>query len=118
MHKKPTPQELRAVLAHYYGSENIYSHSLSKLVYTDGARAFAINAGAYWFIDIVGTEIHPMNLEFAVVKLVSKDGAGSVVVEDGNGNTSWEKKIEFTDCPQGVWSFYLVNGTLLLPSEY
>ena len=75
-------------------------------------------AGAYWFIDIVGTEIHPMNLEFAVVKLVSKDGAGSVVVEDGNGNTSWEKKIEFTDCPEGVWSFYLVDGTLLLPSEY
>jgi len=118
MHKKPTPQELRAILANYYGSENIYDHRLTKLRYTDGARAFAINAGAYWFIDIVGTEILPMNLEFGVVKLVSKDNAASVVVEDGNGNPSWTKKIEFTDCPEGVWSFYLIDGTLLLPSEY
>ena len=31
MHKKPTPQELRATLAEYYGSENVYDHGLTTL---------------------------------------------------------------------------------------
>jgi len=111
-------QELKSGLAHFTGTEQWWKHNITAMTYTDGVRYFAQNAGAYWFLDIVGTEVMPQGHEFAAVKLVSKDGKATIVVEDGNGNTSWEKKIDFTDCPEGVWSFYLIDAVLLLPSEY
>lgn len=111
-------QELKANLAQFTGTDQWWKHSITAMTYTDGVKYFAEKAGAYWFLDIVGTEVMPHKHDFAVVKLVSKDNKATIVVEDGNGNTSWEKKIEFTDCPEGVWSFYLIYTVLLLPSEY
>jgi len=113
-----TPQELRSNLRMFTGCEQPFKHAISKMLYTDGVQYFAKNAGAYWFLDIVGTEVLPQGHEFAVVKLVSKDSKGTVVVEDGKDNFIWQKAIDYTDAPVGVWSFYLINGMLLLPSEY
>lgn len=113
-----TPNELRLALRQFTGTEHWYRHNPTSLVYTDGVQYFAEKAGAYWFLDIVGTEVLALRMEFAVVKLVSKDNAGSIVVEDGNGNISWEKKLDFTDAPEGVWSFYLQDKIIIIPSEY
>lgn len=113
-----TPGELRGALIQFTGTEQWWRHTPFNLVYTDGVKYFAEQAGAFWFLDIVATEIEPTKLDFAVIKLVSKDNTGSIVVEDGNGNVTWEKKIEYTDAPEGVWRFFIQDNIILLPSEY
>ena len=118
MQTKISPQDLKSNLSQFTGTEQWWKHSLSDMTYTDGVRYFAKEAGCYWFLDIVGTEVMPQGHEFAVVKLASKEGKATIVIEDGNGNATWKKQIEFTDCPEGNWSFYLIDTVMLLPSEY
>ncbi len=40
-------------LEQFYGTEKWYRH-FTGLVYTDGIKYLAENAGAYWLIDLVG----------------------------------------------------------------
>lgn len=122
-----TGSELRHKLAHYTGSEHYYVHPFTDRVrYTDGVKAFAEYAGAYWLIDILVTqpELYEGMLDhgFIVVDLRVK-GYSAVLkatteTEDGTERTLYQRDIEFTDCPEGVWKFYLTGGYVLLPSEY
>jgi hypothetical protein len=118
---KASPNEIREALMHCTGSEHWYRHPLARAcLYTDGAKLFAEMAGAYWFLDIVATEILPLQRreEFILVVLAVCDGRARITAEDGNCNAFWSRHIEFTDCPEGTWMFYLVNNTILVPSEY
>jgi len=54
--------ELQELLQGCYGTESYFKHSLAKsLLYTDGVKTFAENAGgqgAYWFIDMVASNMN------------------------------------------------------------
>lgn len=42
-----------------------------------------------------------------------------IAADDGNGNGYlYTRGIDYTDCPEGVWKFYLVDGVLMLTAEY
>lgn len=116
--------ELKGGLGNFYGTEKYHFNPLyRKLNYTDGVQFFAQNAGngAYWFLDIVGTEIHPKFKameEFLSITLKSDGSVADIVVDDGNNNVLWTRHIALTDCPEGEWKFFLTNDVLLLPSEY
>lgn len=132
------PQQLRALLANYYGSENLYPHALvRRFSYTDGVKAFADNAGggAYWLVDIMATQ--PEILErarlrgFVIVVLYVRDGKARLTACDDTDDVVMEgvaytREISYTDCPEGTWKFYIVSGqgydgrdfTALLPGEY
>jgi hypothetical protein len=43
---------------------------------------------------------------------------GVLRCEDGDGHVVFTKNIPFTDFPMPEIKFYLVDGTILLPSEY
>jgi hypothetical protein len=112
-------------LAGFTGSETMYQHTINRnVIYTEGVRHFAQNAGhgAYWLLDIMATEpkILRQQREFALVKLVAKNGKAKLTVDDGNDGSEpvYKKNISFTDCPDGEWKFYFIEGTILLPSEY
>lgn len=108
-------------LKQFTGTEQWYRHNLVQgMLYTDGVQFFAEHAGAYWFLDIVATEIFPMQdkQQFMVVTLTAEDNKGSITATDGNGGQVYAREIEFTDCPVGGWDFYLTDNVLLLPSEY
>lgn len=120
--------ELSRNLGHFYGTEQWHRNPLyPKMLYTDGVEFFAENAGggAYWFLDIVGTEVfdlHRKGEEFIVVKLTvypeARDGVEAVITaDDGNDNILWTREIHMTDCPVGEWKFYLENNVLCLPAE-
>lgn len=114
---------LAADLAHFTGTERWYSHWTRSCVYTDGVKYFAEKAGAYWFLDILATEFTFVckRHEFLGVTLAVKDGTASIIVDDGDGKVLRRRKIDFTDCPEGDWKFYFIDGarpTILLPSEY
>lgn len=145
------PQELRQALRGYTGGEQVYRHALVKSFnYTEGARAFFQNAGqgAYWFADILATE--PQVREgvrshgFCLAVLDVKDKAATITVaRDATelhyagaagkelmgyqfDRVAFTRKIDTTDCPEGLWKFYLtwteVGGRpvvlCMLPSEY
>lgn len=91
-----------------------------KLVHTDGVQYFADNAGAYWFLDIVATEIYPLlrQYPFISLKFVSTGSRGAIHIEDGDCNTIKVRRIEHTDCPEGQYDFFLTDDVLMLTSEY
>lgn len=134
-------EQLAIELEGFTGTEKWTPHFLNRrLLWTDGVQHFADQAGAFWFIDLVAIgadgrrglvpEVVPDKDHFAIVLLTSKDGTGLVeAYSDCEEDESYsiEKRlfsqpIEFTDCPEGVWKFYLVwdgeHTVLLLPSEY
>lgn len=115
-----TSQELQVLLSNHYGTSNHFRHSFTKMLYTDGVKAFAENAEAYWFLDIISTEVlQKQSVEefINVVLKVSEKLSAVITADDGNGNVFWTKRVPYTDCPEGDWKFYLVNGVLILPSE-
>ena len=115
-------QELKDGLRDYYGSEQFFRHMLNRnMVYSEGAQFFMENAGGgtYWFADIVATELMKIHRkeEFIHIHLVAADGKATILADDGNGNPLYKRKIDYTDCPDGDWEFYLENNTFYLPSE-
>lgn len=115
-------EKLAASLAMHTGSESVFRHWTRHLVYTEGVKDLAEQAGAYWLIDLVASwmaEPRMCSEEFVVWKLtVNPDHTAIAVADDGNGNEIARQEIGYTDFPLDEISLYLTNGTLLLPSEY
>ena len=121
MSNKSTSQQIRNALAYCTGTEFWYRHPLARsCLYTDGVKMFAEMAGAYWFIDILATELIPLQRteEFMSVKMTVTGSKASIIANDGNGRQVWSREIDFTDCPEGEWSFFVMNNTIIVPSEY
>ena len=127
--------ELQALLGQYYGTDQYYLNPLNPHVkYTDGAKAFFVNAGggAYWLLDILITQPEILKAmahdPFLTVKLtVAEDCTAELVVDNGNEGVAegegeyrvyYRRSLEFTDCPAGDWKLYICGGVVMLPSEY
>ena len=113
-----TSEELRDALFQFYGTEHWYKMIFGPTTYTDGVKFFADSAGAHWFLDIVATEIATLRVPFAYIILTVKGEKADINVTDGNDNYLWRRHIDFTDCPEGEWKFYLTDNVMLLPGEY
>jgi hypothetical protein len=108
-------------LQNFTGTESWYRHNLMHgTIYTDGVKYFAEQAGAYWFLDIVDTELFPLQEQqgFLSITMTVNDEQALIVSTDGNEHTLWEKQISYTDCPNGTYRFYFTDNVLLLTSEY
>ncbi len=140
--------ELRQLLRQHTGSEVLYHHPLvHRFTYTEGVRAFFQNAGngAYWLSDILATQPEiaqgVAQHGFCVMVLAVSQGKAVLTVsrdvrtvenyqQEVVGYTHidvvYQQPISFTDCPNGLWRFFLVNSATkglatiltLLPSEY
>ena len=114
-----------ADLAQFTGSENWYRHGLNRdILYTDGAQYVAEAGGAYWLLDEIALanryERRVKAEEFQVWTLTRNSTGNGATLDcgDGNGNTVYSKRIEFTDFPLETVKFYCEGGTILLPSEH
>lgn len=127
-------------LNQFTGTETWHRHPYNRrLLWTDGVEYFADKARAFWFIDAIALGVHgrrgpvpdavPGKDTFAVVLLRSKNEEGSIEVRSDYdehdktvGTKLYKANIPFTDCPEGVWKFFLQhdgeNVVLMLPSEY
>ena len=109
-------------LAQHYGTETWYRHPLSKILYTEGVKYLADEAGAYWLVDeIAFAQIRkPVRAEqFQVwVLTVKEDATAKLHCEDGNGRTVYTTKIPFTDFPLPEIKLWFTDNVLLLPTEY
>ncbi len=118
------PTKLQAELAQFTGTEHYYCNALyQEMQYTDGIKYLATTVSCYWLLDIIGTEFYPRQKsgewdQFVAIKLVVEAYAMTIHVQDGNDHDYLHKNIPFTDFPPGEWGLWLVDGVLLLPSEY
>jgi hypothetical protein len=117
------PTELQHNLAHFTGTETWWRHGLNRnMLYTDGVQYFAENAGggAYWFLDIVATELFKLQRQedFLTIIATVADSKATLTADDGNGDIKWTRHIDYTDMPTGEWKFFFTNDVLMLPSEY
>jgi len=117
-------------LENHRGSGTFYRHGLMRnVVYTEGVRALAEGAGAYWLIDKVATnQMEPKiaREDFQVWELYHKgNNHWMLMSDDGNGNVLHSELIEYSDFPLPIgpepFKLYCVRGearTIMLPGEY
>jgi len=112
---------LKEELEQFTGTINYYRHPLG-IYYTDGVKYLADRAGAYWLIDnIVAWQVEEKvkRAPFQIWELKVKDNEGMLTMkEDTNEPELVRQKIPFTDFPLEYQKLYLVDGVLMLPSEY
>jgi hypothetical protein len=107
-------------LAQFTGTEHYYRHWTKALVYTDGVKYLAEKAQAYWLLDLIASyQSKCKNIPFQAWKLV-KTGDRAVVNmrEDTDRPEVVRQELPFTDFPFEDFSLWLIDGVLLLPSEY
>jgi hypothetical protein len=118
--KKLTAEDLRQ----FTGSEQWYRHGIVRdVLFTDGAKYLADQAGAYWLLDEIALaqryQKSVAGEEFQLWKLkVNPDHTAMLTCEDGNDHAVYSKSIEYTDFPLAEIALYFTNKTILLPSEY
>lgn len=111
-------------LDQFIGTEQYYVNPLYRWMrYTDGVKYFVSNAGggAYWLLDIIGTEFKELYDHrgfLTIILRVNANESCDLVVEDGDGTELRTRRISFTDCPLGVYRFFLYGDVLMLASEY
>ena len=110
-------------LSGFTGTENWYRHWANpKITFTDGAHHFAEHAGngAFWFLDIIVTELTGLQRELGFLHIVLNviENEADITADDGNNNIVWQKHISYTDCPPGTYRFYFTNDVILLTTEY
>lgn len=142
----PTSEQLEDELRQFYGSETIYRHrvpwlpSTECLHYTEGVRYLAERAGAYWLLDAIQSHQPSMrdaygnHARFQVWCLYvypdrscelhggeDRTDAGVVCALTRAGShvhRQVTQQIEYTDFPSCGIRLYVVNNTIMLPSEY
>jgi hypothetical protein len=127
-----TPHGLAALMDSFYGgTDGRTRHPFKRdFIYTEGAKAVADLAGAYWLLDIVATEVAPICLkrwrdeedgQSFLHFNVEAGGKAELFVDDGMGKMSkkhWSRVINYTDFPMGNWTFYLfMDGVVEYPKE-
>lgn len=113
---------LKAELRQFTGSDICYKHSWMQYHYTEGVRYLARQAECYWLLDhIVFNQALDVlkNQPFQVWKItVHKDDSARIAVEDGNDKELTFFNLGYTDFPLEEFTLWLVDRTILLPSEY
>lgn len=115
-----SPDDLRQ----FTGTEHWYRHGLVRdVLFTDGAKFVADEAGAYWLLDEIALAQRGIPgvaaEEFQVWALrVAPNATATLTCEDGNGHTVFTKAIEYTDFPSPEITLWFTDNVILLPSEY
>ena len=121
--EKITMDELSRELSQYNCTDNYYRCNFSPVKYTDGVKMLAELAGAYWLIDAIVSykRQEPFQVWTLDVMLAEDNRYHKCVLtmkEDSDCPVLVTQKIEYTDFPIGTITLWLIDGVLILPSEY
>lgn len=106
-------------LAEFHCTENYYKHWIPGYVFTDGVHYLCGEGNCMWLLDIAITHAqnYPNN-HMIVAEFRSLGDGGIVSIEDGNDNILITQKLEFADAPMDNIVLWVIEGVVLLPSEY
>ena len=113
------------------GANQFFRHPLMRVfTYSDGVQAVA-ESGMYWLVDLAAFELTMKlsveNETLGVITLKVKDSEGSVVMTGSGDRRLFRRKLDYTDAPDGEWTFYLAyeqhapdeyRYAMILPTEY
>jgi len=113
--------DLEKELRSFIGTEQYYKHQLG-VMYTDGVQFLAEKAGAYWLIDAIAsyqTKRIVFEYPFQIWTLTVNNNQAALEMKGDSGfPVAIRQHIKFTDFPLDEIKLYLIDGILLLPSEY
>jgi hypothetical protein len=96
------------------GANFFVRHPLVRIFhYSDGVQECA-EAGMYWLLDVVATEcLRPLReggepCSILAVTVINGKAHMALSTED-DAPAIWQKDIEWTDMPDGTWTFELVD---------
>ena len=121
--------ELSGEMAQFTGTEQYHRCALSHNVMTDGVAWLCNRVGCHWFIDIINSyqnakvsaisfQIWRLETTRTAGEFGSRKGAIVSMKQDTNAPVEIKQVIEYTDFPDGVFECYLIDGVILLKSEY
>jgi hypothetical protein len=122
---KLSPAELQTALRHFSGTEQYYKTGFRTRC-TDGVYFLAENASCYWLLDIIDSVAPYSDFAVAELTVTEEEGrrSGKVVIDNGHDKRNRDYKlfhtqdIEYTDFMLDSIKLYVVDGIILLPSEY
>lgn len=109
------------------GSDGRTRHWAARyFIYSEGVKAVADKAGCHWLLDIVATEVAPLCMagwkskeEFMHFLRVTVTGSqADLWLERDSGEPRlWQRHINYTDFPEGDWTFYLGIDQIVDPGK-
>jgi hypothetical protein len=112
---------LKEELNQFTGTENYHKHWLGQIVYTDGVKYLVDKAEAYWLIDLIASyqpTIKNVPFQIWVLKVNADKNAEIVMHADANEPILVRQAIKQTTFPLDEIKLWLIDGVLILPSEY
>lgn len=114
-----TSEELNEGLHQFIGTNQYHIlNPFTDIVATDGVKYLCDKAEAYWLFTDIAINYERLEQPFLVAKLNVKDNSAEIRYEDGNGNELYKMNYSYTDFPEGEYTLYALNKTILLPQEY
>jgi hypothetical protein len=109
-------------LSQFTGTENHYKHPLG-ILYTDGVKYLAKEAGCYWLLDIIASYYPQIRnnvrlSEFCLWQAEVKDDGAVISAKEDTGDPSFlEQHIDYAELPFNI-KLYQCGKVVMLPSEY
>jgi hypothetical protein len=110
-------------LLQFTGTEEYYKNgNMPHILYTDGVKHLFETRSCYWLGNLIAG-LHLFNKAirqqgFVSCEFTAQSSEGMLILTDGNDNILHEEKILFTDFTDKGVCLWLIDGVLLLPSEY
>ncbi len=107
-------------LEQFTGTEKYYKHWLG-FNYTDGIHYLVEKGNCYWLLDIIGSyQPKHKNKPFQIWELKVNEDKSAIIdmKEDSDKPILVKQKLDWTDFSLNEIKMYLIDGVLLLPSEY
>lgn len=122
--EKLSHEEFTNNLEQFIGSMHFYPIAFTPLIFTDGIRYFAETCECFWLVDLIGYGLYKVHKQLGTLFIdieVNKRHTVHITARQDSGMPVIFEKKQKDICkviPIGTYKFYLMNGTLLLPSEY
>ena len=113
-----TAQEIQNGLAQCYGTEQYWKNNVLNFQYTDGVKFLHENADCYWLLIAISSYKRTEPFQVWELKKHTDNMAILTMKEDTHQPLLVEQKIPFTDFPLEEMKLYLIDGILILPTEY
>ena len=122
--EKLTYENFSTSLEQFIGSMKFYKLGLTPIIATEGIKYFADTCECYWLMDEICLGLYKLHNQlgylFIDIEVNKRHTVHITVRQDRDEPIVFEKKIRdmCKIIPVGKYLFYLMNNTLLLPTEY
>lgn len=122
--EKLSYEDFTSNLEQHIGSMRFYKIGLTPIIATEGIRYFADTCECYWLFDEICIGLYRLHQQlgwlFIDIEVNKRHTVHITVRQDRDEPIVFEKKIgdKCKIIPIGSYRIYLMDNTLLLPSEY